>query len=85
KVNIHTDATGATVEIEDNGQGISEKVKDNIFDMFVKGTNKSTGAGLGLYLVKIAVDKIRGKVQLQNNEFSGATISFELPNLAQEV
>ena len=83
KILITTDADGAVVSIEDNGQGVSEKVKDNIFDMFVKGTNKSKGAGLGLYLVKIACDKIKGKVHLENNQHSGATLIFKLPNLEQ--
>lgn len=82
KVIVHTDINGATLEVQDNGLGVSEKVKDNIFDMFVKGTNKSKGAGLGLYLVKIACDKLRGKVRLENNEHKGATLVFQLPNLA---
>ncbi|MGB1032097.1 MAG: sensor histidine kinase, partial [Flavobacteriales bacterium] len=83
KILITTDNDGAVLCIEDNGQGVSEKVKDKIFDMFVKGTNKSKGAGLGLYLVKIACDKIKGKVHLENNQHSGATLIFRLPNLEQ--
>lgn len=81
KVSIYTEPSGATITIEDNGQGIPEKVRDKVFDMFVKGTHKSTGAGLGLYLVRIAVDKIRAKVRLESEENEGSTFSFELPNL----
>ena len=81
KVSITTDSQGAHVSIEDNGQGISEKVKDRVFDMFEKGTHKSKGAGLGLYLVKIACEKIRAKISLESKENQGAKLDFRLPNL----
>ncbi len=82
KISITTDSTGASVCVEDNGQGIAEKVKDSVFEMFVKGTHKSKGAGLGLYLVKIASDKIRGKITLESEENKGSKLLFKLPNLS---
>lgn len=82
KVSITTDSAGAHVSIEDNGQGISEKVKDRVFDMFEKGTHKSKGAGLGLYLVKIVAEKIRAKITLESLENQGAKLDFQLPNLS---
>lgn len=81
KISVYTEPSGARLTIEDNGVGIPEKVRDKVFDMFVKGTHKSTGAGLGLYLVRIAVDKIRAKVRLESEENEGCTLFFELPNL----
>ncbi len=81
KITVYTEPSGARLTIEDNGVGIPEKVRDKVFDMFVKGTHKSTGAGLGLYLVRIAVDKIRAKVRLESEENEGCTLFFELPNL----
>ncbi len=82
RVTITTDSSGASVSVEDNGQGIPEKVKDSVFDMFVKGTHKSKGAGLGLYLVKIATNKLRGKITLESQENRGSKLVFKLPNLA---
>ncbi len=81
KVSIYTEPSGARISIADNGLGISDKVRDKVFDMFVKGTHKSTGAGLGLYLVRIAVDKIRAKISLETEENKGCTFTFSLPNL----
>jgi signal transduction histidine kinase len=81
RVSIHTDHEGATLSIEDNGVGIPEKVRDKVFDMFVKGTHKSTGAGLGLYLVRIAGEKIKAKVKLDTEEDLGSKLTFHLPNL----
>jgi len=82
KISIITDSKGAHVSIEDNGQGISEKVKDRVFNMFEKGTHKSKGAGLGLYLVKIVSEKIRAKITLESRENQGAKLDFKLPNLS---
>lgn len=81
RITIVSDHDGATLTVEDNGLGISDKVRDNVFDMFVKGTNKSTGAGLGLYLVRIAGDKIRAKIQLDSKENEGSKFTFVIPNL----
>jgi len=82
KVSITTDSSGAFLTVEDNGQGISDKVKDSVFDMFVKGTHKSKGAGLGLYLVKIASDKLKGNITLESKENVGSKLVFKLPNLS---
>ena len=42
----------ALVSVEDNGIGIPEEYRSKIFNMFFRGTVKSKGAGLGLYIVK---------------------------------
>jgi signal transduction histidine kinase len=81
EVTITTDRQGAILSIEDNGQGINEKIRESVFDMFVKGTHKSKGAGLGLYLVKIALDKIKGKVVLESTLGKGSKLTFQLPNM----
>lgn len=80
RVTVQTDPDGAILKVEDNGQGISEKVRDKVFEMFVKGTHKSTGAGLGLYLVRIAAEKIRATVNLDSEENQGCSLTFRLPN-----
>src|SRR5205085_10525452 len=36
--------------VEDNGQGIKPDLQPKIFNMFFKGTEKSRGSGLGLYI-----------------------------------
>lgn len=81
KITITTDSQGAILAIEDNGVGISEKVRTTVFDMFVKGSNKSKGAGLGLYLVKIAMDKLKGKVTVESKVDVGSKLIFQLPNI----
>jgi len=51
------------IEITDDGEGISSSIKDKIFNMFYRGSELSTGSGLGLYIVRKIVDQLRGHIQ----------------------
>lgn len=53
-------------KVVDNGVGIKENHKNKIFDMFYRGSDKSKGNGLGLYLTKKAVDKMKGKIDFES-------------------
>jgi len=65
------------VEIQDEGPGIDEAV--DLFAPF-KRSKDSPGAGLGLFLVKNAVDAIGGTISIKNNhEGKGATATLILP------
>lgn len=81
---IHTRVTVAydTVEISitDNGSGISEKCLPHVFTMFYRASERSTGAGLGLYITKETVKKLGGTVQISSSEQRGTTVVVTLPN-----
>ncbi len=68
-----------TLVVEDNGIGIANDFKENIFNMFFRATGNSTGAGLGLFIVKETIDKVKGKIHLESTEGKGTKISVELP------
>lgn len=74
------DPMKATVEFRDNGIGIAEEYIEKVFDMFFRGTEKNKGAGLGLYIVKEAVEKLKGKIDIQSKIGQGTTFTLELPN-----
>lgn len=61
------------LDFEDNGLGIPEESKKRIFDMFYKVNNNSSGSGLGLYLTKLSVEKLGGKIELLSEEKKGTT------------
>ena len=67
------------IEVEDNGIGIPEDVKRSVFDLFFRGTASSKGAGLGLFLVRNAVDKLKGSIHLTTYEGLGSTFTIILP------
>ncbi|HPH45757.1 MAG TPA: ATP-binding protein, partial [Chryseolinea sp.] len=62
-----------------NGAGIRSDIKNKIFTMFFRGHVNSTGNGLGLYLVKGALDKIDGKITLdtESGKYSRFTITLK--------
>ncbi len=77
------------IEVEDNGQGIAPRVLPKVFEMFYRGSNQSKGSGLGLYIVKNAVEKLNGQVTVDSQEGKGSKFSLILPidsgnSIAQE-
>jgi signal transduction histidine kinase len=72
------------IEVEDNGEGVAEKNKDKIFDMFFRASNTSTGTGLGLYICKQIVDKLNGKLELITSEETGSLFRVTLPEYQKE-
>lgn len=65
----------------DNGIGISEEYQPRIFDMFFRATEKSEGAGLGLYIVKETIDKLGGTIEVQSTKGEGTAFVFKVPNM----
>ena len=53
----------AVIEIIDNGIGILPDRLPSIFNMFYRGTDRSDGAGLGLYIAKGVVEKLNGTIE----------------------
>jgi signal transduction histidine kinase len=79
---IRANVTHEKVEIDfhDNGIGIKKEYLDRIFDMFYRATEKSQGSGLGMYIVKQAVDKLKGSIRAKSTFGEGTTIKMVLPN-----
>lgn len=67
------------IEVSDNGIGINEEFKDSIFEMYF-GTNKNKGSGLGLYIVKEAVENIRGNISVISERSVGSKFTVTIPN-----
>jgi signal transduction histidine kinase len=67
------------MEIEDNGEGVADKNKEKIFDMFFRASKTSSGTGLGLYICKQIVDKLNGKLELINSQETGSIFRVTLP------
>lgn len=83
KINIYVreDNLGVRIEISDNGIGIPEHFQAKVFDMFFRGSAVSPGTGLGLYIVKTTVKKLRGKIELICLKDQPTTFIILLPDL----
>ncbi|MEQ9413308.1 MAG: PAS domain-containing sensor histidine kinase [Cyclobacteriaceae bacterium] len=78
-----------TIEIEDrschiiftdNGIGIDDDKIDSIFEMFYRASEISEGSGLGLYIVKNAIYKLKGTIMAESTPGYGTTFTIILPN-----
>ncbi|GEM_PF-1557461 len=67
------------IKVSDNGDGINEEKKERIFDMFYRGSDKSKGSGLGLYIAKEMTEKLDGKLHLKTEYGKGSDFIIELP------
>jgi signal transduction histidine kinase len=78
-LNAYRHGEEVIIEIEDNGQGIRDEYKDRIFDMYFRANDRSKGNGLGLYIVKKAVEKLNGTIQLRTHFGKGSRFVVALP------
>jgi two-component system NtrC family sensor kinase len=67
------------VEIADNGCGISEDDLANIFDPFFTTKDIGKGTGLGLHVVKTAVEMHGGEILVSSTDGCGAIFKIMLP------
>jgi signal transduction histidine kinase len=80
KIQAHISPAITRIEFSDNGIGISKELLNKIYDMFFRATEKSEGAGLGLYIVKEAIEKLGGRISAISNLGLGTHFIIELPN-----
>jgi len=58
------------IQVTDNGLGIDEVYLDKIFNLYQRATSTGNGSGIGLHMVKEAVDKLNGKIKLSKFRIS---------------
>ena len=74
-------AGDVVVRISDRGIGIPAADLDHLFERYHRGSNVSgiVGTGVGLYLVKMAVELHGGRVEVDSKEGDGARFTIRLP------
>lgn len=68
-----------TFSVEDNGDGIAEDHQDKIFNMFYRASEKASGSGLGLYIVKETLEKMNGTISHQSTLGKGSLFTVTIP------
>ena len=79
KVKVRVGDEKARVSIEDNGKGIAKEHLSKVFKMFYRATDDGHGSGLGLYIVKEAVEKLNGSIKINSKIGEGTTVNLEIP------
>jgi len=71
----------AVIEVADNGIGIEEQHLDKIFTLFYRATSRTTGSGLGLYIIKETVEKLNGYITISSKKGKGTVIKITVPDM----
>lgn len=81
RIKARVEKTHVAIQLQDNGIGIEWIYKDRIWDMFFRATTRSTGTGLGLYIVRSMVEKLNGFISLESTISAGTTFLLVIPNM----
>ncbi len=84
RLEVRTRATGGgrvSVEVRDDGAGMSEAVQARIFEPFF--TTKATGTGLGLAIVRDVVQLAGGTIRVESAPGAGSSFVIELPGTTE--
>ncbi len=80
---LNEDAKKFRFVITDTGFGIPKHQHSRVFSKFFRAENtlkrEVTGSGLGLYLVKQLVTRLKGQITFESSEGKGTTFIFSLP------
>jgi signal transduction histidine kinase len=78
KIDVGVDEV--SIEISDNGIGIPAEEKEKIFEPFHRSSQLSKGNGLGLFVVKGVVEKLKAKILFHSAEAIGTSFQITIPN-----
>jgi signal transduction histidine kinase len=83
-ISIEQDGDSVVVKVRDQGFGIAEDDRDQLFKKFSRLPNPNSvtaqGSGLGLYLVKMLVELHAGTIDVESAPGKGTTFIIRLPN-----
>ena len=76
-IRLYKEGDHARIEVEDNGIGIPENMKDKVF--YPNFTTKSSGTGLGLAISYNIIESFNGKIYFRTELNKGSTFIIDLP------
>lgn len=81
-VDVHIKKEGSLIIliVKDNGIGIGNADREKIFQMFVRVSERSESGGIGLYLTRLATEKVEGKIDVKTTSEGHTEFSVVFPN-----
>jgi signal transduction histidine kinase len=76
---INKEKEEAVIEISDTGMGISDEVRDRLFDPFYTTKEEGQGTGLGLSIAYGIIQKHNGEIVVESEVGRGASFFIHLP------
>jgi len=78
RISVEPAAAGVAVTVADEGPGVADWERDEIFEPFRRGQG-SASSGIGLAICKSIVEAHGGAIQVARTPGGGATFRVELP------
>lgn len=85
EVFYEVDHQSVRIGVKDTGRGIPQNMLEKIFERFEKLDSFAQGAGLGLPICKLIVEKMNGRILVDSQLGIGTTFIIELPCLSMLV
>lgn len=79
EISVYTNKDMLSIKVSDAGIGISDALRPKIFDMFFRANQIQPGTGLGLFILKKAVDKLGGDTNVESKRGIGTKFTICLP------
>ncbi|MGB0423892.1 MAG: sensor histidine kinase, partial [Flavobacteriales bacterium] len=79
ELSIQESQNNIEIIAQDNGVGIDEESLPKIYDMFYRIAEDDMGSGIGLYIVKEAIDKMGGSITVESEPGKGCKFTIILP------
>ncbi len=78
-ISIHAHDEHVSINVVDNGIGVSQVHPDKIFQMFSRASERSETGGIGLFITKTAAEKLGGSVHLKTTPEGYTEFYVKLP------
>ena len=79
-INVSKQDNNCIITITDNGKGMTDEVKQRLFENFFTTKPVGEGTGLGMNIVRdIIENKHHGKITFESEEGQGASFTFTIP------
>jgi PAS domain S-box-containing protein len=79
RISARTDDARAFISVADNGIGIPAAAHESIFNAFYRHESGYEGTGIGLAIVRKAIERLGGRITVDSKPGSGSTFTFDLP------
>lgn len=85
KIKLQPEGKNLKISVEDNGIGIAKEYSHDMFKMFIRASEQSEIGGVGLYLIKLAIEQAGGEISLLQSGPTGSIFQALLPIDLNEV
>ena len=75
------------IVVEDEGLGFEEADRAHLFDIFYRGSRTSrqrSGSGIGLYVSRLLVEAMGGRIWAERRATAGSRFGFTLPLIVED-